>query len=84
MGFKPFGFAGGRPDTWEADESTYWGAENTWLGNDARYSHGSKGVNYPGVVDGDMPANSGGHTKDLEKPLGAAHMGYVLAHISSR
>ncbi len=37
MGFKTFGFAGGRPDTWEADESAYWGGESTWLGNDVRY-----------------------------------------------
>ena len=39
MGFKPFGFGGGRPDTWEADDSTYWGSENTWLGNEARHAH---------------------------------------------
>ncbi|KFZ24540.1 hypothetical protein V502_00981 [Pseudogymnoascus sp. VKM F-4520 (FW-2644)] len=38
MGLKTFGFAGGRPDTWEADESAYWGGETTWLGNDVRYS----------------------------------------------
>ncbi|KAH7146251.1 bifunctional catalase-peroxidase Cat2 [Dactylonectria macrodidyma] len=37
MGFKTFGFAGGRADVWEADESVYWGAENTWLGDDIRY-----------------------------------------------
>ena len=37
MGFKTFGFAGGRPDVWEADEDVYWGAEDTWLG-DTRYS----------------------------------------------
>jgi catalase-peroxidase len=36
MGFKPFGFAGGREDVWEPDE-TYWGAERTWLA-DERYS----------------------------------------------
>ena len=36
MGFKTFGFAGGRADDWEADV-TYWGPENKWLG-DARYS----------------------------------------------
>jgi catalase-peroxidase len=36
MGFKTFGFAGGREDVWEPDE-TYWGAERTWLG-DERYS----------------------------------------------
>jgi catalase-peroxidase len=37
MGFKTFGFAGGRPDVWEADEDVYWGPETTWLG-DARYT----------------------------------------------
>ena len=37
MGFKTFGFAGGRPDVWEADEDVYWGSENKWLG-DKRYS----------------------------------------------
>ena len=36
MGFKTFGFAGGRADVWEPDE-TYWGTERTWLG-DERYS----------------------------------------------
>ncbi|KAH7134575.1 bifunctional catalase-peroxidase Cat2 [Dactylonectria estremocensis] len=37
MGFKTFGFGGGRPDVWEADESVYWGAEDTWLGDNVRY-----------------------------------------------
>jgi catalase-peroxidase len=37
MGFKTFGFGGGRPDVWEPDEYTYWGAETEWLG-DKRYS----------------------------------------------
>ncbi|HTZ61097.1 MAG TPA: catalase/peroxidase HPI [Thermoplasmata archaeon] len=37
MGFKTFGFGGGRPDVWEPDESVYWGKEATWLG-DERYS----------------------------------------------
>jgi catalase-peroxidase len=37
MGFKTFGFAGGRPDTWEAPEDIYWGAEGKWL-EDKRYS----------------------------------------------
>ena len=36
MGFKPFGFAGGRADVWEPEE-LYWGPEGTWLG-DSRYS----------------------------------------------
>src|ERR1700760_4940940 len=33
MGFKTFGFGGGREDVWEAAEDTYWGAEKEWLGN---------------------------------------------------
>jgi catalase-peroxidase len=37
MGFKTFGFGGGREDTWEADESVYWGPEGKWLA-DERYS----------------------------------------------
>jgi catalase-peroxidase len=36
MGFKTFGFAGGRPDTWEPEKDTYWGPETTWL-EDKRY-----------------------------------------------
>ncbi len=37
MGFKPFGFAGGRADVWEPEEDIYWGAEGKWL-EDKRYS----------------------------------------------
>ncbi len=37
MGFKTFGFGGGRPDVWEPEEDIYWGPESTWLG-DERYS----------------------------------------------
>jgi len=37
MGFKTFGFAGGRPDVWEPEEAVYWGSENKWL-EDRRYS----------------------------------------------
>jgi len=37
MGFKTFGFAGGRDDTWEPDRDVYWGKETTWL-DDKRYS----------------------------------------------
>jgi catalase-peroxidase len=37
MGFKTFGFAGGREDIWEPEEDIYWGAEDEWLG-DNRYS----------------------------------------------
>src|SRR6202034_1078640 len=37
MGFKTFGFGGGRADTWESDEDVYWGPETTWL-DDERYT----------------------------------------------
>lgn len=37
MGFKTFGFGGGRPDTWEPDQDVYWGNETTWL-EDKRYT----------------------------------------------
>ena len=37
MGFKTFGFGGGRADVWEPDEDVYWGPEETWLGDD-RYT----------------------------------------------
>jgi len=39
MGFKTFGFAGGRDDIWEPQEDIYWGSEDTWLG-EKRYSSG--------------------------------------------
>jgi catalase-peroxidase len=38
MGFKTFGFGGGREDVWEPDQNVYWGNEQTWLGSDKRYS----------------------------------------------
>src|SRR2546430_5883157 len=48
MGFKTFGFAGGRPDVWEPDE-VYWGSEDKWLG-DKRYSGDRKLENPLGAV----------------------------------
>lgn len=38
MGFRTFGFAGGRRDVWEPDESVYWGSEKNWLSDANRYS----------------------------------------------
>jgi catalase-peroxidase len=38
MGFKTFGFAGGREDVWEPDHDVSWGAEKQWLGAEGRYS----------------------------------------------
>ena len=45
MGFKTFGFAGGRADIWEPEEDIYWGSENTWLA-DKRYS-GDRDLEHP-------------------------------------
>ncbi|KAJ3017065.1 hypothetical protein HKX48_003746 [Thoreauomyces humboldtii] len=83
MGFKTFGFSGGRPDTWEADESVYWGSETTWLGNDVRYADGKEGVKGHGVVDGDESPKKGHsdiHKRDLQAPLAAAHMGLIYVN----
>ncbi|PUZ24355.1 catalase-peroxidase [Chitinophaga costaii] len=81
MGFKTFGFAGGRIDAWEADESVYWGAETTWLGGDLRYAHGSPGVQEPhGVLVSDDNADGDIHSRDLEKPLAAVQMGLIYVN----
>jgi len=81
MGFKTFGFAGGREDAWEADESVYWGSETTWLGNDERYAHGSPGAKEDhGVLVSDENADGDIHSRNLEKPLAAAHMGLIYVN----
>ena len=79
MGFKTFGFAGGRADVWEPDEM-YWGRETKWLGGDIRYSQGSPGVEEDHAVlvkddDSMVP-----HTRDLEKPLAAVQMGLIYVN----
>jgi catalase-peroxidase len=49
MGFKTFGYAGGRVDIWEPEEDIYWGPEETWLG-DERYSGDRELANPLGAV----------------------------------
>jgi catalase-peroxidase len=49
MGFKTFGFAGGRPDIWEPEDEIYWGPETTWLG-DKRYTGERELTNPLGAV----------------------------------
>ncbi|WP_294957757.1 catalase/peroxidase HPI [uncultured Flavobacterium sp.] len=81
MGFKTFGFAGGRADVWEADESVYWGSETTWLGGDERYKDGSEGVPKDhGVVSSDDNADGNIHSRNLEKPLAAVQMGLIYVN----
>lgn len=81
MGFKTFGFAGGREDAWEPSEDVYWGSETTWLGGDLRYAHGSEGVpKEHGVVSSDDNADGDIHSRNLEKPLGAVQMGLIYVN----
>ncbi|WP_281866112.1 catalase/peroxidase HPI [Flavobacterium sp. GSB-24] len=81
MGFKTFGFAGGRADVWEPDESVYWGSETTWLGGDERYKDGSEGVPKDhGVVSSDDDADGHIHSRNLEKPLAAVQMGLIYVN----
>jgi len=81
MGFKTFGFAGGREDVWEPDHDVYWGSERTWLAGDLRYAHGSEGVEKPGgvTVSDDQP-HAHTHTRNLEKPLAAVQMGLIYVN----
>ncbi len=81
MGFKTFGFGGGREDVWEADQDVYWGAETTWLGGDIRYAHGSEGADkQTGTLVSDDDADGDVHSRKLENPLGAVQMGLIYVN----
>lgn len=81
MGFKTFGFGGGREDVWEPDQDVYWGSEKTWLGGDIRYAHGSEGVNKAGgVTVSDDDADGKIHGRNLQKPLAAVQMGLIYVN----
>ncbi len=83
MGFRTFGFGGGREDTWEPDQDVYWGRETTWLGGDIRYAHGSEGVEKPGdegVLVADDTADGDVHSRRLENPLAAVQMGLIYVN----
>ncbi len=85
MGFKTFGFAGGREDTWEPDLDVNWGAETKWLAGDVRYArggdpgvaqHGDDGV----LIADDADANGAPHSRILENPLAAVQMGLIYVN----
>ena len=81
MGFRTFGFGGGREDTWEPDHDVYWGRESTWLGGYIRYAHGSEGVAKEGaalVTDDDADGHI--HGRNLENPLAAVQMGLIYVN----
>ncbi len=83
MGFRTFGFSGGREDTWEPDQDVYWGRETTWLGGDARYARGSHGVEKPAgeaVLVSDDNADGKVHSRILENPLAAVQMGLIYVN----
>jgi catalase-peroxidase len=81
MGFKTFGFGGGREDVWEPDQDVYWGAETTWLAGDIRYKHGSEGVEKSGgVLVSDDDADGDIHGRKLENPLAAVQMGLIYVN----
>ncbi len=67
MGVPVLGFGAGRPDTWQSDESVFWGAETTFVpvGNDIRYN---------GSTD------FAGRANQLEEPLGASHHGLIYVN----
>ncbi|QCI13157.1 catalase/peroxidase HPI [Pseudomonas putida] len=84
MGFKTFGFSGGRADVWEPDEDVYWGSEKVWLGGDTRYGKAQP----PG--QGDLVAEPQKHgeeqsrtlagERNLENPLAAVQMGLIYVN----
>lgn len=82
MGFKTIGFAGGRVDAFEPDEDVYWGSEDTWLGGDVRYAHGSEGIvdKDHGVLSGEEKADGDVHSRNLENPLAAVQMGLIYVN----
>ncbi|TCV58504.1 catalase/peroxidase HPI [Pseudomonas fluorescens] len=85
MGFKTFGFSGGRADVWEPDEDVYWGSENKWLGGDVRYGKPDKAaMQEPG--EGQLVAEPGNEEsrteegRNLENPLAAVQMGLIYVN----
>ncbi|AJQ46629.1 catalase/peroxidase HPI [Pseudomonas putida] len=88
MGFKTFGFSGGRADVWEPDEDVYWGSEKVWLGGDTRYGNDQVKAQPPG--QGDLVAEPAKHgeeqnrdlsaERNLENPLAAVQMGLIYVN----
>ncbi|MNQ61167.1 Catalase-peroxidase [compost metagenome] len=85
MGFKTFGFSGGRADVWEPDEDVYWGSESKWLAGDSRYGKNDEPMQKPG--EGPLVAEPGENEdtrvepgRNLENPLAAVQMGLIYVN----
>jgi len=71
MGFKTFGFAGGRVDVWEPEQDTYWGSETEWGENDARYADGELEAPLSATLMGWIYVNPEGPNGNPD-PMGSA------------
>ena len=83
MGFKTFGFAGGREDIWEPEQDIYWGSETEWLGNEERYADGDLeaplGAAHMGLIYVNPEGPNGnpdplGSAKDIKETFGRMAM----------
>jgi catalase-peroxidase len=81
MGFKTFGFAGGRADTWEPDQDVYWGNETAWLGGNVRYGTDAivSSDDHATLVS-DLGKDSNVQSRHLENPLAAVQMGLIYVN----
>ncbi|KJK09659.1 MULTISPECIES: catalase/peroxidase HPI [Pseudomonas] len=83
MGFKTFGFSGGRADVWEPDEDVYWGSETKWLGGDTRYGKAQPPGDAPLVAEPspqEQESRTGNGERNLENPLAAVQMGLIYVN----
>jgi len=71
MGFKTFGFAGGREDVWEPEQDIYWGSETVWGENEARYEEGELEDPLAAVMMGWIYVNPEGPNGNPD-PMGSA------------
>ncbi|TXD84215.1 catalase/peroxidase HPI [Subsaximicrobium wynnwilliamsii] len=71
MGFKPFGFAGGREDVWEPEQDIYWGSETEWGANDERYADGELEAPLSATLMGWIYVNPEGPNGNPD-PMGSA------------